>query len=449
MNMLHKNNTLSHKFIRLFTLFVLFAGIGAAIVRAQEPETYVRPVRTKSYAKLPNKLIKTTQPVEVTIVNGEAYIEGDIWVGSESFLDRYQTMMTGQSVTVTNGLLNGRWTDGVVPFEIMDGFTEAERIVLINAMNHISERTNVCFKKRTTESQYIKFVPYTVQQLGWSGGQSYVGKCPLFVCPDGQEIKLSAVGNRTVRHEIAHALGLWHEQSREDRDENVEILWDNIEANRSGNFNRHTIDGIDVGSYDFDSLMHYGATAFGKKVNGVRLQTIRSRRNARDTSFGSSSLTAGDIAGINSMYPVARNCAPLTNLLPGELEVGQSKTRSIKAKELYNYTGIYMRQGQKFEFSVASPAWNNGSRETTANGYEASILDAGRRHGDLKMMALVGEIFSQNNNPLAYTGTYFRIGTSRTWTATKTGFLVALANDCMTCYGDNSRIVELTVRRTQ
>jgi hypothetical protein len=264
MNMLQKNDTLSHKFIRLLTLFVLLTGIGSA-VRAQEPENYVRPVRTKRYAKLPNKLIKTTQPVEVTIVNGEAYIEGDIWVGSESFLDGYQNMMTGQSVTVTNGILNGRWTDGIVPFEIMDGFSEEERAVLINAMNHISGNTNVCFKKRTTESQYIKFKRYTKEQLGWEGGQSYVGRCPLFVCPDGQEIKLSAVGNRTVRHEIAHALGLWHEQSREDRDENVEILWKNIEIDKVGNFMRHTIDGIDVGNYDFDSLMHYRFNSFGKR----------------------------------------------------------------------------------------------------------------------------------------------------------------------------------------
>lgn len=446
--MLKRKNNLRKNIIRLLTFFVLLVGIGSA-VSAQEPESYVVPVKTKKYAKLPNKLIKTTKPVEVTIVNGEAYIEGDIWVGSEAFLNSYQNMMTGQSVTVDNGLLNGRWTNGIVPFEILDGFSDAERTSIINAMNHISANTNVCFKKRTTESQYIKFKRYTDAQLGWHGGQSYVGKCPLFVCPDGQEIKLSAVGNRTIRHEIGHALGLWHEQSREDRDQHVEVLWNNIEWDKKGNFMQHTIDGTDVGGYDFDSLMHYRFNSFGRKVNGVRLQTIKRKNNPSDTNFGSNGLTAGDIAGINSMYPVERNCAPLTNLMPGELEVGQSKTKTVRAKEPYNYTGIYMRQGQKFEFSVASPEWNNGNKETTANGYEGTILDAARRHPDLKVMALVGEIFSQNNNPLAYTGTYFRIGTSRTWTATKTGFLVAFANDCLTCYGDNSRLIELTVKRIQ
>lgn len=429
----------------LFILFAIILGLNL-VTNAQEPEDYVVTTKKKTYSKLLNPLIKNTQPVEVTVVNGQVYLEGDIWLGSEQFLDSRQ--VTTFSVTTDANPIHGRWENGVVPFVIMDGFTSAERQVIINAMNHIAERTRVSFRPRTNQFHFIKFKKYTDEELGWHGGQSYLGKCVF--CTDGQEIKLSNVANRTVRHEIGHALGLNHEQTREDRDEFIEILWDNIEPDQKGNFNQNNAMQTDVGNYDFDSIMHYGSRSFGKKVNGKRKQTIRRKSNPSDTDFGTTSvLSSGDIAGINSMYRTDQNLPLLTNLLPGELEIGESKTKTIRAKEAYNYTGIYLRQGQKFEFTVASPEWNNGNRETTANGYEGSLMDTTRRHPDLKVMALVGEIFTQNNNSSSYTGTYFRIGTSRTLTATKSGFLVTFANDCLACYGDNSRVVELTVRRIE
>ena len=343
-----------------------------------------------------------------------------------------------------------------MPFVILPGFTNEEKQTILDAMNHIAQRTNVCFRARNTQANYIKFKKYTVDELGWPGGQSRLGRCgfPDPECLDGQEIKLSAVSERTVRHEIGHALGVHHEHTREDRNEFVEILWNNIEPLQAGNFAQVPLVTTDFGSYDFASIMHYQSTAFGRKIGGVRRQTIKRRGNPSDTNFGRTlDLSNGDIAGINRMYPNAQNCPtlPFTALAPGELAVGQSKTMNIKANKAHNLTGIFMRNNQRFKFSVTSPGWNNGNRQTTAAGYNGSLADGCRRHVDLRMMALVGEVFQQNN-ALSYTGTHFGIGLSQTWRATRSGFLVAFANDCLfplPFYGDNSGLVTLTVKRLE
>ena len=76
-------------------------------------------------------------------------------------------------------------------------------------------------------------------------------------------------------HEIGHAVGLWHEQSREDRDLFVTINWQNIQPGREHNFNQHIADGDDVGPYDYGSIMHYERTAFSATGRTPSLRRIR------------------------------------------------------------------------------------------------------------------------------------------------------------------------------
>jgi hypothetical protein len=57
-----------------------------------------------------------------------------------------------------------------------------------------------------------------------------------------------------VAHETLHAAGLWHEQSRADRDRHVRILAGNIEPGFEHNFEMHASDGVDIGPHDLNSI---------------------------------------------------------------------------------------------------------------------------------------------------------------------------------------------------
>ena len=70
-------------------------------------------------------------------------------------------------------------------------------------------------------------------------------------------------------HELMHAAGFWHEQSRADRDDYITINWSNIREGMEYNFLKYDLRKIDhLGAeYDTCSVMHYGAYAFAKVRN--------------------------------------------------------------------------------------------------------------------------------------------------------------------------------------
>lgn len=134
------------------------------------------------------------------------------------------------------------------------------------------------------------------------------------------------------------------------------------------------------------------------------------------------------------------------------LSLNESRTRTIKANEPFNWSGIKLINGQTYKFTVGSPEWNNGPIETTAAGYTlnpaAEAASCPRRYPSQKWMALIGEIYDANQAVTTFKG-WFHIGSGRTWKANRTGYLAATANDCFIAYADNSRVVTLTIKRVQ
>ena len=116
-----------------------------------------------------------------------------------------------------------------------------------------------------------------------------------------------ARGMRFVIHEIGHAIGLFHEQSREDRGNFVNIDEDNIRDGEEHNFDRQVSDADDSGSYDYDSIMHYSVFSFTKDSSKPAITqgqaTIGFLGNF--ANIGTlPTLSDGDIETVRAFYPL-------------------------------------------------------------------------------------------------------------------------------------------------
>jgi hypothetical protein len=157
------------------------------------------------------------------------------------------------------------------------------------AIRTVQLQTNLCMLPRTTQADYVQFV-------NASGCSSFVGRQG-----GRQNINIGGCSRGSIVHEIFHAAALFHEQSREDRDQFVIVNLANVQAGRENNFTRSVNGASDIGTYDYGSIMHYSATAFSR--NGQPTITIRRPPGTANTIIGQRTApSARDIAAINSLY---------------------------------------------------------------------------------------------------------------------------------------------------
>ena len=94
-----------------------------------------------------------------------------------------------------------------------------------------------------------------------------------------QEISLSpgCLSEGTIIHEFIHAIGFYHEQARIDRDDYVEIQWQNLQKGTESQFLKQ-VNSLTFGvPYDGKSVMHYRWWEFAKNPNDINKPAIKSK----------------------------------------------------------------------------------------------------------------------------------------------------------------------------
>lgn len=183
-----------------------------------------------------------------------------------------------------------KWPNAVVPYVVSKEYSKYERSVMAKAVQEYHERTCIRFVPRTNERDYI----HIVKGRGCSSSVGRTGNSQSVSLGNG------CVYKGIVQHELMHALGFWHEQSRADRDSSVQVVWSNIDGGMKYNFMKYSLSQIDHlhSEYDTCSIMHYGEYAFSKN-NG---KTIRCKGRSKCKLGQRNGFSDMDIKKINTLY---------------------------------------------------------------------------------------------------------------------------------------------------
>ncbi|KIL41159.1 hypothetical protein SD70_09005 [Gordoniibacillus kamchatkensis] len=194
--------------------------------------------------------------------DGVLVFEGDMILASSRGEPAAPTAEIGVEAIFTLQA-GAKWPNGIVPYKIDGSVTETMKAAIEIAINGMNLSLNKGGKQYVnlqaagaSDHDYVLFVKGT-------GYSSFVGKQG-----GAQEINVPDNSPKPgkIMHEICHALGMFHEHTRPDRDTYVTYHPENVrDDSLKPNFEKVTDPNvIKPAAYDYGSIMHYSKVAFAK-----------------------------------------------------------------------------------------------------------------------------------------------------------------------------------------
>ncbi|MCI0539509.1 MAG: M12 family metallopeptidase [Verrucomicrobiales bacterium] len=193
------------------------------------------------------------------------------------------------------------WPNGRIPYEFEEDITADEQSAMLDAMRVWEDAIGVNFAPRGGDEGYVTITAHPESNTGDYEGAGYYGARSHRL-----RVGKTAWTRGLLLHELGHALGFWHTQSRRDRTGFVRIESANILEGRADQFDR-VEDSLPYGEYDFASIMHYRA---------CQLSTC----------------------GGSSCIPTDANCRTITVLPPYDKEWQSKIGRSAELSEMDKLT---------------------------------------------------------------------------------------------------------------
>jgi hypothetical protein len=270
------------------------------------------------------------RPVNYSLVNGKPIYQGDI------ILDHVSAIMSsaavsegrtgparGYSMTIAYSQYLWPKVDGVATvYYIIDTNSDPQATPTINAA---IAQFNLDFPGVI---QWVQWDPQNPQSPNYVdidlSANDYSGSCeasegydavpaqPMagsFLCVEG-----------TILHEMGHVIGLWHEQSRSDRDTYIAVNYQNIIKGSRFNFDIIQDDVQNMTLYDYASLMQYPAFSFNRN-GGPGIETIPAGMPLGSLDGipvpQTVDYSAGDKEGIQRLYGTPPTQITVTSNPPG------------------------------------------------------------------------------------------------------------------------------------